>query len=275
MNIKIDKFNSIGLSKKPLIIAEISIYWKQMMDLELKIKQFIENINTDALRLLMLGNILPILVKNFLVFETTRDIFLEKNVLENEIKNFYLKNNIKNKESLNRFLKSKGIGEETLHYQISLPLKIYLYAEKNFKNELEEYFLKQKESLDEYTFNIIRVKENNLAHEIYFQLDSEESDFLKLSQRYSFYSSLYPKGVFGPRNLRGVNAIIREKLINSSDGKLIMPFQVDEFWLIIKLIKKKKAKLDNKTTKMLLTEIFDNFINKLTQNFLEDHFKLN
>ena len=246
-----------------------------MMDLEFKIKQFIENINTDTLRLLKLGNILPILVKNFLVFETTRDIFLEKNVLENEIKNFYLKNNIKNEESLNRFLKAKGIGEETLHYQISLPLKIYLYAEKYLKNQLEEYFHKQKELLDEYTFNIIRVKENDLAHEIYFQLDSEESDFLKLSQRYSFYSSLYPKGVFGPRNLRGVNSIIREKLINSSNGNLIMPFQVDEFWVIIKLIKKKKAKLDNKTTKMLLTEIFDNFINKLTQNFLEDHFKLN
>ena len=246
-----------------------------MKNLELKIKHFVENINADTLRILMLGNILPILLKNFLVFETTRDIFLEKNVLENEIKNFYLKNNIKNKQSLNQFLKAKGIGEEALHYQICLPLKIYSYAEQNFKNELEDYFLKQKEILDEYTFNIIRVKENDLAHEIYFQLDSEESDFLKLSQKYSFYSSLYPEGVFGPRNLRGVNSIIREKLINASNGNLIMPFQVDEFWVIIKLIKKKKAKLDNKTTKMLLTEIFDNFINKLTQNFLEGYFKLN
>ena len=245
-----------------------------MKDLELKIKHFIENINTDTLQLITLGNILPILVKNFLVFETTREISLEKNILETEIKNFYLKNNIKNKESLNQFLKAKGIGKKALHYQISLPLKIYLYAEKNFKNELEEYFLKQKEFLDEYTFNIIRVKENDLAYEIYFQLDSEESDFLKLSQRYSFYSSHYPEGIFGPRNLRGVNSIIREKLINASNGNLIMPFQVDEFWVIIKLIKKKKAKLDNQTTKMLLIEIFDNFINKLTQNFLEDHFKL-
>ena len=245
-----------------------------MKDLESKIKNFISEINPDTLKILKLGNMLPNIVKNFLVYEIASMVNLEENVRENEIKNFYLKNNINNNKTLTKFLKAKKLKKEELNYQITLPSKIYKFAEENLKNELNEYFLKKKGFLDEYTFNIIRVKKSDLAHELYFQLDSGESDFFKLSQRYSFYSPLYPEGVFGPRNLEGVNPIIINKLFNSTIGNLIMPFQVDEWWLIIKLLEKKQAKLDKKITKMLLIEIFNNYVKKLTQNFLENHIKL-
>tara|TARA_B100000886_G_scaffold300693_1_gene229845 strand:- start:1001 stop:1741 length:741 start_codon:yes stop_codon:yes gene_type:complete len=245
-----------------------------MKDLDSKIKNFINDLNPDTLKILKFGNMLPTIVKNFLVYEIASMVSIEKNVRENEIKNFYLKNNINNNKTLTKFLKAKKLKKEELNYQITLPSKIYKFAEENLKNELNEYFLKKKGFLDEYTFNIIRVKKSDLAHELYFQLDSGESDFFKLSQRYSFYSPLYPEGVFGPRNLDGVNPIIINKLFNSTIGNLIMPFQVDEWWLIIKLLEKKQAKLDKKITKMLLIEIFNNYVKKLTQIFLENHIKL-
>ena len=175
---------------------------------------------------------------------------------------------------MNKILKAKGVIVEELHFQITLPARIYKFAEKNLKDELNEYFLKKKELLDKYTFNILRVKKSDLAHELYFQLDTGESDFLKLSKRYSFYSPLYPEGIFGPRNLEGVNPIIINKLLNSSIGNLIMPFQVDEWWIIIKLLEKKQAKLDKETTKILLMEIFDNFVKQLTNNFLENYSRI-
>ena len=245
-----------------------------MKDLESKIKDFINEINPDTLKILKFGNMLPNIVKNFLVYEIASMESIEKNFRENEIKNFYLKNNIINTKSLSKHLKAKKLTQEELHYQITLPSKIYKFAEENLKNELNEYFLIKKEFLDEYTFNIIRVKKSDLAHELYFQIDSGESDFVKLSQRYSFYSPLYPEGVFGPRNLDGINPIIINKLLSSTIGNLIMPFQVDEWWLIIKLLEKKQAKLDKKTTKMLLIEIFNNYVKKLTKNSLENHFRL-
>ena len=245
-----------------------------MKDLESKTKNFIDEINFETLRILKFGNMLPNFLKNFLVHEIARMITLEQNISENEIKKFYLKNNIKNSKNLSKILKKKGMVLEELHFQITLPLKIYKFAEENFQNELNEYFLKKKEYLDEYTFNIIRVKKSELAHELYFQIDSGESDFFKLSKKYSFYSPLYPEGVFGPRNLDGVNPLIKNKLLNSSIGNLIMPFQVDEWWLIIKLLEKKQAKLDEETSKVLLMEIFDNFVKKLTNDFLKSHFKI-
>ena len=244
-----------------------------MKNIELKIIQFLDEINKDTLKIVKLGNMLPNLIRNFLIYKITSEISLEKNISEKEIKTFYLKNNIFSKKDLDNILKNKGISEEELHYQITLPLKISKFAEQNFKNQIETYFLERKDFLDEYTFNIIRLKNKDLAYELYFRIDSGESDFTKLSESYSFYSELYPKGLFGPKNLQGINPLIVNKLIISSPGELIEPFQVDEWWIILKLINKKKAKLDESTSNMLLLEIFNKFINSSVKNFTDNYLK--
>jgi len=244
-----------------------------MKNIELKIIQFLDEINKDTLKIVKLGNMLPNLIRNFLIYKIISEISLEKNISEKEIKTFYLKNNIFSKKDLDNILKNKGLSEEELHYQITLPLKISKFAKQNFKNQIETYFLERKDFLDEYTFNIIRLKNKDLAYELYFRIDSGESDFTKLSESYSFYSELYPKGLFGPKNLQGINPLIVNKLIISSPGELIEPFQVDEWWIILKLINKKKAKLDESTSNMLLLEIFNKFINSSVKNFTDNYLK--
>ena len=245
-----------------------------MDDLKSKAFNFLDEINNKSLKILRLGNKLPNLVKSFLIFEIVREISIEQNLFETEIKNFYLKNKILNKNDLVNVLKIRGISEEELNYQITLPLKIFKFGSQHFQEELKSYFLERKDFLDEYTFNIIRVKNKDIAYELYFRLDSDESDFANLSESFSYYSELYPKGLFGPKNLQGMNPIIINKLIITSPGELIQPFQVDEWWIILKLLKKKKAKLDNPTKKLLLQEIFNKFVNKLVNNFIEDYLKM-
>ena len=219
-----------------------------MKELEKKTTEFLDEINKDTFKILKIGNILPNLIRNFLIYKIASEISLEKKIYEIEIKKFYLKNNILNYKDLESFLRIKGIAEEELHYQITLPLKISKFAEQNFREEIKSYFLERKDYLDEYTFNIIRVKNKDLAYELYFRIDSEESDFIK------------PK--------------IANKLIIASVGELILPFQVDEWWILLKLIGKKNAKFDEHTSNMLLKEIFNKFINNLVANFTADYLKL-
>ena len=245
-----------------------------MDDLKLKTFNFLDEINNNSLKILRLGNMLPNLVRSFLIYEILSEISIEQNLYEKEIKNFYLKNKILSKNDLLNILKIKGISEEEFHYQITLPLKILKFGSQHFREELKSYFLERKDFLDEYTFNIIRVKNKDIAYELYFRLDSDESDFTSLSESFSYYSELYPKGLFGPKNLQGMNPIIINRLIIASPGELIQPFQVDEWWIILKLLNKKKAKLDKPTTKMLIQEIFNKFVNKLVNNFIEDYLKI-
>ena len=96
-----------------------------MKDLESKIKNFIDEINSDTLKILKFGDMLPKVLQNFLIYEIARTVTLEEDISKNEIKKFYLKNNIKNRKTLSKILKAKGMLEEEFHFQITFPLKIY------------------------------------------------------------------------------------------------------------------------------------------------------
>ena len=70
----------------------------------------------------------------------------------------------------------------------------------------------------------------------------------------------------GPRNLIGMHPLIIEKLRNYDVGTLIKPFQINNWWLIIKLLEEKRAMLDEQTTKRIAFELCEIFIhNKVSE----------
>ena len=245
-----------------------------MEKLKSKIRNFLIDLNPDILNAIKFGNMMPLLLKNFFVYEIVKEIKLENNSYEKEIKNFYLDHKISDKEALLNYLRLRRLTIKELHNKILLDLKIFNFAKKNFGAQLKEHFLKRKEFLDKYRFNILRVKDKDFANELYFQIDNKESDFLKLSETHSFYSDLYPKGIYGPINLKGINPIIQNKLLNSDIGNLIEPFQVDEWWIIIRLLEKKDAKLDKQTIRIMFSELFENYIQESVKTFIEENSNL-
>ena len=76
-----------------------------------------DEINKETQKILKLGNMLPNLIRNFLIDKIISEISLEKNIYETEIKKFYLKNNILINKDLDNILKTKGISEKEFHYQ--------------------------------------------------------------------------------------------------------------------------------------------------------------
>ena len=146
-----------------------------------------------------------------------------------------------------------------------LPLKILKFSKQFFQSKVESYFLKRKESLDMYTYNILRLDNFDLAYELYFQLQEKESDFNKLSFKYSIDSNIFPNGIAGPRSLDGAHPKIAEVLKSSRAGVLNEPFKVERWWLIIKLIEKNQASLDSQNLKLMLLELFDKYVEKETK----------
>ena len=73
-----------------------------MKNLELDVIQFLDEINKDTLKIIKLGNMLPNLIRNFLIDKIVSDIPLEHDISQKEIKKFYLKNNILNKKDLDK-----------------------------------------------------------------------------------------------------------------------------------------------------------------------------
>ena len=123
-----------------------------------------------------------------------------------------------------------------------------------------------KDWLKSHGFN-----QKDLAHELFFRLEGEESDFATLAKQHAVYSDLYPEGIYGPVIIKGFHPTIKEKLISTKEGELLQPFQADDWWIIIKLIEKKEAQLNHDTRKILMLEMFEIFVDKITKEILEDH----
>ena len=104
-------------------------------------------------------------------------------------------------------------------------------------------------------------------------MEGNESNFRKLSNQYSLDKEVFPEGVVGPKNLVGAHPQIKEKLRNYDIGNLIKPFQIDKWWLIIKLLDRKQAKLDKKTCKIMALELFDIFVQDKVSEVIKNYFK--
>ena len=59
-----------------------------MKDLKLKSFEFLNEVNTNSLKILKLGNMLPNFVKNFLIYKIASEMPIEENIYQTEIKKF-------------------------------------------------------------------------------------------------------------------------------------------------------------------------------------------
>ena len=219
------------------------------------------------------GNLLRIYLKEFVLNEVTKNISIEKKQLEDAKRIFYKEKNINDNTKLNKFLLFNGINEKDLEYQISLPLKIEKLSNYVLEVKIENHFLKRKDELDLYKYNAIRVKESDLAHEIYFQLEGGESNFFDLSRKYSLDKKIFPEGIVGPKNAVGLHPVIKEKLRTYDNGDLIKPFQIDNWWLIIKLLEKEQASLDQNTSKQMALELCEIFVHDKVNDLIKKNFR--
>ena len=213
-----------------------------------------------------------IYLKEFVINKITEKISIEKSQLEDAKNTFFKKNKLLDNDRLNKYLLYKGISEKDLDYQISLPLKLEKLSNKVNQTIIENHFLTRKDELDSYKYNVIRTDNSDLAHEIYFQLESKESNFKKLSIQYSLDKNVFPEGIVGPTNLVGTHPEIKEKLRNYDIGTLIKPFQIKNWWLIIKLLESKPAKLDKKTYKLMALELCEIFVQDKVTELIKNNF---
>ena len=72
---------------------------------------------------------------------------------------------------------------------------------ENFKNELESYFLKRKDNLDTILYSLIRVRDMDLANELYLKIKDDNEDFQEIARQFSEGFEKNTGGLIGPVQL--------------------------------------------------------------------------
>ena len=236
-----------------------------MVYLEKDIEEKLNNLSDEFIDLLKKNNLLNQFLRNFITNIICSKVDLNINIDEiNE--DFCKKNNLLDEKALFQNLSLRGINMDVHKINLENSEKIKYIALQEFSKNAETEFINSKTLLDQYTYSLITVKESDLAHEIYLQLDSEEAEFSSLAKKYSLEGNTNKMGIIGPQSLASTHPVLKEKLLTAKNGELLNPFRVDSWWVIVRLEEKIEAKLDDFTRQKITLSLFDKWVNILTVN---------
>ena len=240
-----------------------------MDELEKEIKEKLNNISNEFIILLRKNGLLNQFLKNFITNLICSKVDSKINIDEMS-KEFREKNNLLEDRDLINFLLLKGMNIEDHKRKLENSEKIKFIALKEFSKNAETEFINSKNILDQYTYSLITVNESDLAYELYLQIESEEAEFTKLAKQYSSEGNTNKMGIIGPQSIANVHPVLQEKLLTAKKGELLNPFQVDKWWVILRLEEKTEAKLDDFVRTKISLSLFDKWVNILTINSLKN-----
>ena len=239
-----------------------------MVDLENDIEEKLNNLSDEFINLLRENNLLNQFLRNFITNIICSKVELNINI-DDINEDFCKKNNLSDEKAFLQNLSFRGINVDDHKRNLENSEKIKYIALQEFSKNAETEFINSKTLLDQYTYSLITVRESDLAHELYLQLDSKEAEFPFLAKKYSLDGSTNKMGIIGPHSLASAHPVLKEKLLTAKIGELLNPFRVDSWWVIARLEEKVEAKLDDLTRQKITLSLFDKWVNILTMKFIK------
>lgn len=165
-------------------------------------------------------------------------------------------------ESMHKHLQLRGLHEPDLQWQLELPVRIQRHSEQAFSAKAEQRFLERKNTLDQVVYSLLRLKDGFLARELYLQIAEEESDFAELAARYAEGPERTTRGVVGPVPLTQAHPLLSERLRIGAPGSLLEPFQIEDWWLVVRLERYLPASFDDSMKQRMCSEQFEEWVHE-------------
>lgn len=222
----------------------------------------VQNLSPETLALLRRHNLLKSLVKAEILCKTVETIDLTTEKSDQILNNFKATNKLDNTESFETYLKNNGLKENDLRWQLELTNRVQIYSQKHFQHKAEAHFLARKEQLDQVVYSLLRLQDGYLARELYLRISGGEANFADLAANYSQGPEAKTKGIIGPVPMTQAHPALSERLRTSQPGQLLQPFQVDKWWLVVRLERYEAAQFDDNTRQHMARELFEEWLNE-------------
>ena len=177
------------------------------------------------------------------------------------IKNWNKKNSIKTNSELEQWL---NINELNKNEWINLINSDYLWTYwcmDKYKDELSQYFIKRKEFLDLYYYTIIKVKNKEIADEIYIRIKEDESTFEEIVNKFSCDKENFYGEKIGPISIKNMEDAIASLIKIGDLEQLFQPRFSNGFWFILRKDNVLKAEFNQQQKIKLSLELGEKFLN--------------
>ena len=173
---------------------------------------------------------------------------------------FVEQNNFESSEEVEAYSKLNLLTSESLERIFLIPARLQKLWLGEFGPKAEAHFLKRKDKLDQVVYSLIRVRDPGLARELYLKILEEEADFAELAQRYSEGPEQQTRGIVGPVSLTQGHPSLVERLRSSTPGQPLEPFQVEDWWLVVRVESVTPATFNEDIQLAMARELFDNWL---------------
>ena len=226
----------------------------------------------ELLPKLMRYRMLPQLIKETIIDRAISNISCTPGEIELARQQFLQQHQITTEQEIVSWCEQNYLTLEELDSMLLRSSKIDKFKQAHWEDRIEPYFITHKKQLDRVCFSLIRLRNNELAQEIYFRLTNKEQTFAELAREYSLGSEAQTAGIIGPVPLSNIHTKIAQMLKRTQLGQILPPIQVEEWIAIVRLETFVSAQLDEQTRKELLNELFSQWLTEQIQQSTVDIF---
>ncbi len=192
-----------------------------------------------------------------------------KDEFNNLVKQWCCFNKIESEEALNSWKILNGLIDEKWEVFIVRKWQWLFWCINNFEDKISNYYLERKSYLDMIEYSIIRVKNQNLANELFLRIKEEEETFEDIASKYSEGVEKKTNGHIGPVPLGNAHPLLAHLLQISEEGKLCSPRMIDKWWVIIRKEKFLNTSLNDEIINKLALELGGVFLNNSIDSFIK------
>lgn len=192
-----------------------------------------------------------------------------KNEFNNIVKRWCRFNKIESEEALNSWKILNGLIDERWEVFIVRKWQWSFWCIENFKDKIPNYYLERKSYLDIIEYSIIRVKNQNLANELFLRIKEKEEKFEDIAFKYSEGPEKHTYGHIGPVPLGNSHPSLAHLLQISEENKANSPRMIDSWWVIVKKEKLFNTSLNDEIIQKLALELGGTFLNNSIDSFIK------
>lgn len=150
-----------------------------------------------------------------------------------------------------------GCPAEKLKYVVERELRLAALKKSLFEGQALQHFQTRKAELDRVVYSLLRVKEPQVALELWLRISEGEESFAQLAPRYSTGTEVYTGGIVGPVALGAMHPLLAQKLRPAAPGELLTPFSLGEWNLIARVEHHLPAEFNPATKLQMINELFE------------------
>jgi hypothetical protein len=138
-----------------------------------------------------------------------------------------------------------------------------------FGSAATSLFLKRRSDLDRVVFSILRLRDAELAQELFFRLQAGETDFPQLSHLSEGQEGRLG-GRLGPINMGQLTQLVAARLRRANPGQVLPPLELEDGQiLVLRLDLLMPASQDERLQDQLEQELFQQWLSQQQERLLE------